>query len=488
MLNSSPDGHLDLNKAVECLAVQKRRIYDITNVLEGIGIIVKNGKNSVMFAPAFGSRYIPPPSDSSSLLHQGSGDASSSLQDHGDTSSLVGTALPTSPSQQIQEEVVTPEVAALRADIHAIKEADRHLDAVTAELWGKIAAVADNRFNVMRLYVTDDDINALSLIRRNDQVFAILAPQGTSLEIPEKRDDDGNAVPASKVVVSSRRDPVEIWKIQGQITGFSPEMYDARAVAGFPAGAASPPLYLDQFPGSPMVLRPPGSGSLGLIGTTPGGDGSGGGGHPRYHHPLENIVAQPTINMDRSATPSGGGDDGGAVTKTNNSNYNSNIIGGGSSATLSPEAKMLFFTDPISGLSPGMMLPPMPHSRLIMDAHFQVRAPPMPVPVSGPLDLLEHKENQAVAAAAATAAVVASSFQAIERTVQHGMHAMHNSAAKPDGKSPQGRKSPRLSPNTQIRLPPSPGGVEADAWLSDHGAPGSNNAAVGNLMNLGFHG
>lgn len=32
---------IDLNFAVEELKVQKRRIYDITNVLEGIGLITK---------------------------------------------------------------------------------------------------------------------------------------------------------------------------------------------------------------------------------------------------------------------------------------------------------------------------------------------------------------------------------------------------------------------------------------------------------------
>ena len=38
---------MDLNAAVERLEVQKRRIYDITNVLEGIGLIRKVSKNNI---------------------------------------------------------------------------------------------------------------------------------------------------------------------------------------------------------------------------------------------------------------------------------------------------------------------------------------------------------------------------------------------------------------------------------------------------------
>lgn len=40
-------GDVDLNEAAEQLGVQKRRIYDITNVLEGIGLIEKKSKNNV---------------------------------------------------------------------------------------------------------------------------------------------------------------------------------------------------------------------------------------------------------------------------------------------------------------------------------------------------------------------------------------------------------------------------------------------------------
>ncbi len=47
LLKEAPNQTLDLNDAVKLLNVQKRRIYDITNVLEGIGLIAKERKNNI---------------------------------------------------------------------------------------------------------------------------------------------------------------------------------------------------------------------------------------------------------------------------------------------------------------------------------------------------------------------------------------------------------------------------------------------------------
>ncbi|EFA09573.1 transcription factor E2F5 [Tribolium castaneum] len=52
LLQKSTGGVLDLKVAADLLAVrQKRRIYDITNVLEGIGLIEKKSKNSIQWKP-----------------------------------------------------------------------------------------------------------------------------------------------------------------------------------------------------------------------------------------------------------------------------------------------------------------------------------------------------------------------------------------------------------------------------------------------------
>merc|ERR1712159_519130 len=48
LLRATSNDALDLNEAALALHVQKRRIYDITNVLEGIGLVTKISKNKVI--------------------------------------------------------------------------------------------------------------------------------------------------------------------------------------------------------------------------------------------------------------------------------------------------------------------------------------------------------------------------------------------------------------------------------------------------------
>ncbi len=50
LLKESPEGVVDLNECSLKLQVQKRRIYDITNVLEGIGILEKKSKNQIQWS------------------------------------------------------------------------------------------------------------------------------------------------------------------------------------------------------------------------------------------------------------------------------------------------------------------------------------------------------------------------------------------------------------------------------------------------------
>lgn len=47
LVNRSPDGILDLNIVAHELNAPKRRVYDVTNVLEGIKLIKKKSKNYI---------------------------------------------------------------------------------------------------------------------------------------------------------------------------------------------------------------------------------------------------------------------------------------------------------------------------------------------------------------------------------------------------------------------------------------------------------
>lgn len=49
---------IDLNEAMQTLNVQKRRIYDITNVLEGIGYVEKIQKNIIKWVGGSGDPSI----------------------------------------------------------------------------------------------------------------------------------------------------------------------------------------------------------------------------------------------------------------------------------------------------------------------------------------------------------------------------------------------------------------------------------------------
>jgi hypothetical protein len=52
LIKGNENHTIDLNDAVHILQVQKRRIYDITNVLEGIGYIEKIHKNKIKWVGA----------------------------------------------------------------------------------------------------------------------------------------------------------------------------------------------------------------------------------------------------------------------------------------------------------------------------------------------------------------------------------------------------------------------------------------------------
>uniref|UniRef100_A0A2K5ZAZ0 E2F transcription factor 4 n=2 Tax=Cercopithecinae TaxID=9528 RepID=A0A2K5ZAZ0_MANLE len=121
LLQEAKDGVLDLKLAADTLAVrQKRRIYDITNVLEGIGLIEKKSKNSIQWKG-------------------------------------VGPGCNT---REIADKLIE-----LKAEIEELQQREQELDQ-------------------HKVWVQQSIRNVTEDVQNRDTLLAIRAPSGTSLEVP----------------------------------------------------------------------------------------------------------------------------------------------------------------------------------------------------------------------------------------------------------------------------------------------------------------
>nr|XP_033796910.1 transcription factor E2F4 isoform X5 [Geotrypetes seraphini] len=137
LLQEAKDGVLDLKVAADTLAVrQKRRIYDITNVLEGIGLIEKKSKNSIQWKG-------------------------------------VGPGCNT---REIADKLID-----LKAEISDLERREQELDQQRVRVQQSIKNVTDDVQNSRLAYVTHEDICRCF---KGDTLLAIRAPSGTRLEVP----------------------------------------------------------------------------------------------------------------------------------------------------------------------------------------------------------------------------------------------------------------------------------------------------------------
>ena len=173
---------LDLNAAAASLQVQKRRIYDITNVLEGIGLIEKKNKCMVCWK----------------IRTDGEGDAGR-LDDDDPSEAISHLGSPPKISRQGGTST-GPAAVALQREIDALVDHERYLDGLIEEATamsrdqtrpsakGKskesASSVVSKGGKRQFLYVRRDEITSLQDYA-NETVLAIRAPSGTTLEVPD---------------------------------------------------------------------------------------------------------------------------------------------------------------------------------------------------------------------------------------------------------------------------------------------------------------
>ncbi|XP_042352385.1 transcription factor E2F4 isoform X1 [Plectropomus leopardus] len=137
LLQEAKDGVLDLKAAADTLAVrQKRRIYDITNVLEGIGLIEKKSKNSIQWKG-------------------------------------VGPGCNT---REIADKLID-----LKAELDDLALRENELDQQRVWVQQSIKNVTDDSNNSPMAYVKHEDLCGAF---KGDTLLAIRAPIGTQLEVP----------------------------------------------------------------------------------------------------------------------------------------------------------------------------------------------------------------------------------------------------------------------------------------------------------------
>jgi len=137
LLQEAEGGILDLKVAADTLNVkQKRRIYDITNVLEGIGLIEKKNKNCIQWRGAV-------------------------------------------PGSNTQESV--DRLAVLKDEIDRLEDFEKIVDQHKSWVQQSIKNITEDSSNDKACYVTHEDICKSF---EGDTLLAIQAPHGTQLEVP----------------------------------------------------------------------------------------------------------------------------------------------------------------------------------------------------------------------------------------------------------------------------------------------------------------
>ncbi|XP_049830053.1 transcription factor E2F4-like [Schistocerca gregaria] len=170
LLQQARDGVLDLKVAADILAVrQKRRIYDITNVLEGIGLIEKKSKNSIQW--------------------KGAG-----------------------PGCNTQE--TAERLSVLKKEIAMLDEHEQKLDTHKQWVQQSIRNITDDVENCRLSYVTHADICSCF---DNDTMLAIQAPNGSELAVPPGNDKDPLGKPVYQIHLKSSIGPISVLLVDRKI-------------------------------------------------------------------------------------------------------------------------------------------------------------------------------------------------------------------------------------------------------------------------------
>uniref|UniRef100_A0A8C5RYB1 E2F transcription factor 6 n=1 Tax=Laticauda laticaudata TaxID=8630 RepID=A0A8C5RYB1_LATLA len=168
LVKAAPEGVLDLNEVSRLLGVRKRRVYDITNVLDGIHLVQKRSKNHIQW---------------------------------------VGSDI-----KHITKR--TPEQQKLRDELCDLTTMEEALDELIKDCAHQLFDLIDNKENAkypfsltltnIQTYVTYQDIHNIQTFQEQI-IIAIKAPEETRMEVPPPKED------CIEVHVRSTKGPIDVY-------------------------------------------------------------------------------------------------------------------------------------------------------------------------------------------------------------------------------------------------------------------------------------
>lgn len=165
-LIQSADGAIDLNSVASKLQVQKRRIYDITNVLDGIGLIEKKPKGNVLW--------------------KGSGIK--------------------------VDRNIEAQVEGLRLHLDKLQGEERMLDAFLDNMTNIIKDQMDHE-DSKNAFVTHNEVRSIKDFE-GQTIVAIRAPAGTTLEVPDPDEGlHGTGQRRFQIFLKSQDGPVSVYLV-----------------------------------------------------------------------------------------------------------------------------------------------------------------------------------------------------------------------------------------------------------------------------------
>ncbi|XP_019416196.1 PREDICTED: transcription factor E2FC-like isoform X2 [Lupinus angustifolius] len=173
LIHEAKDATLDLNKSTEILQVQKRRIYDITNVLEGIGLIEKTSKNHIRWK-----------------AYDGYG-----------------------------QHDLDDQVTRLKAEVESLYAEEFNLDECIRKNQELLRNLQERKNSQKYLFVTKEDILNLPCFQ-DQELIAIKAPQASFIEVPDPDEEFGFRQKQYKMTVRSATGPISLHLLSKRKSNF----------------------------------------------------------------------------------------------------------------------------------------------------------------------------------------------------------------------------------------------------------------------------